>query len=125
TTCSPSSMPAHEVIVARVTSDGFVGDPNGFLAFSAIPYPSNACLLPPIRIAIDDQGSAYTAACGYGTGLGESVPRTMCNLWRVTPALTVQTFSDVPWHRFAIDRNAIGRWFAPVTGQVFIIKVAA
>ena len=124
TTCSPSSS-AHEVIVARFTTDGVLGDPNGFPAVAAIPYPSFACLLPPIRLALDDQGSAYTAACGYGPGPNESVPRMICNLWRVTPALSTQTFSDVPWHRFTIDRNGNARWFAPVNGQVSIIKVAA
>ncbi len=119
TICSPSSSPAHEVMVAAINNDGSEAYP-----FVTTPYPLDGCLLPPVRIAVDDRGAAYTAACGHGIPPGTSIARTVCNLWRLSPS-GEQTFADVPWHRFAIDRNGIGRFFAPVTGQVSIIKQAA
>lgn len=116
TTCSPSSSPAHLAFVAGVSSIV-----EGSFYFVSIPYPFGACLLAPTRIAADDHDGVYTAGCGFGKPPGESVARTVCNLWR----LNVPTFFDVPSRRFTIDSTGTNLWFAPVTGQVSIIKLEA
>jgi hypothetical protein len=125
-TCSPTSTSAHHsVVLTTLSADG------ASLASLGFPYPFDACLLPPVRIALDDRSNAHFAACGYGTDLGRTVSRMSCTLWKIRPTGFIQdfwhirTFSDVPSHRFAIDSGGANRWFAPVTGQVSFVKLVS
>lgn len=121
TPCSPSSSPAHLAFVMGVSTIL-----SGSFYFISIPYPFGACLLAPTRIAADDHDGVYTAGCGYGKPLSEPVARTVCNLWRVDGfAAGGHTFSDVPSRRFTIDSAGTSMWFAPINGQVSIIKLEA